>query len=98
LGFDIVSNMCSINVFKYIFPVTQFLNINQPDTNELARSLKNPPFKKMEQTYIQWISESKIEIENFLKRDIFVPRLLLACFRHLEVKLFRLLIDCHDIC
>jgi hypothetical protein len=78
--------------------VTQFLNINQPDTYELARSLKNQPFEKMEQKYIQWISESKIEIENFLKRDKFVPRLLLACFRHLEVKLFRFLIDCHDIC
>lgn len=98
LGFDIVYSMCSIHIFKYIFPVTHFLNINQPDTDELATRLKNPPSEKMEQTYIQWISESKIMIEQFLKRDKFVPRLLLACFRFLEVKLFRFLIDFHYMC
>lgn len=55
-------------------------------SSELNSALGNPPNQRTEIRYIQWIAETKDNIEYKLHLDPAVPRLLLACMRHLEVK------------
>ncbi|CAC5370896.1 DDX58 [Mytilus coruscus] len=65
--------------------VQKFLDINMQDIHEVKQSLQNTPVQKMEQTYIQWITETRLKVENVLNKDEFVPRLLLTYLRHLEI-------------
>ncbi|XP_052088244.1 ATP-dependent RNA helicase DHX58-like [Mytilus californianus] len=65
--------------------VQQFLDIKMQDIHDVKQSLQNPPIQKLEQTYVQWITETRLKVENVLKKDEYVPRLLLTYLRHLEI-------------
>lgn len=53
--------------------------------HDVKQSLLNIPIQKLEQTYIQWITETRLKVENVLNKDEYVPRLMLTYLRHLEV-------------
>lgn len=83
---------CSIHVSRKLtytnsnFVVSNFLIDHLGTNSELYNALGNPPRQRTEVRYIQWIAETKDKVEYVLHLDPAVPRLLLACMRHLEVK------------
>ncbi|VDI82498.1 Hypothetical predicted protein [Mytilus galloprovincialis] len=62
--------------------VQQFLDTYMQDAKQ---NLQNPPNEKLEQTYIQWITETRLKVENVLNKDAYVPRLMLTYLRHLDI-------------
>lgn len=65
--------------------VSKFLMEHVNASSDLYNALGNPPLQRTEVRYIQWICGTKSKIESVLHLDPQVPRLLLACFRHLEL-------------
>ncbi|XP_052070219.1 antiviral innate immune response receptor RIG-I-like isoform X6 [Mytilus californianus] len=65
--------------------VSSFLIDHINDCRDLYDALKNPPKQRTEIRYIQWIAETKDKVEHVLHKDPKIPRLLHACFRHLEL-------------
>ncbi|CAC5394241.1 DDX58 [Mytilus coruscus] len=65
--------------------VSSFLIDHMNDCRDLYDALNNPPKQRTEIRYIQWIAETKDKVEHVLHKDPKIPRLLHACFRHLEL-------------
>ncbi|CAC5409073.1 DDX58 [Mytilus coruscus] len=65
--------------------VSSFLIDHINDCRDLYDALKSPPKQRTEIRYIQWIAETKDKVEHVLHKDPKIPRLLHACFRHLEL-------------
>ncbi|XP_052070234.1 antiviral innate immune response receptor RIG-I-like isoform X20 [Mytilus californianus] len=65
--------------------VSSFLIDDINDCRDLYDALKNPPKQRTEIRYIQWIAETKDKVEHVLHKDPKIPRLLHACFRHLDL-------------
>ncbi|VDI42076.1 Hypothetical predicted protein, partial [Mytilus galloprovincialis] len=64
--------------------VSGFLIEHMNDCKDLYDALNKPPKQRSEIRYIQWIAETKDKVEHVLHKDPKIPRLLHACFRHLE--------------
>ncbi|CAC5409074.1 DDX58 [Mytilus coruscus] len=65
--------------------VSSFLIDHMNDCKDLYDALNKPPKQRSEIRYIQWIAETKDKVEHVLHKDPKIPRLLHACFRHLEL-------------
>ncbi|VDI14638.1 ATP-dependent RNA helicase DDX58 [Mytilus galloprovincialis] len=65
--------------------VQTFLAVSMQVIHDVKQSLLNIPIQKLEQTYIQWITETRLKVENVLNKDEYVPRLMLTYLRHLEI-------------
>ncbi|CAG2250142.1 DDX58 [Mytilus edulis] len=65
--------------------VSSFLIEHMNDCKDLYDALNKPPKQRSEIRYIQWIAETKDKVEHVLHKDPKIPRLLHACFRHLEL-------------
>lgn len=80
--------------FSFLFSVSSFFIEHMNDCKDLYDALNKPPKQRSEIRYIQWIAETKDKVEHVLHKDPKIPRLLHACFRHLEVQTN---IYCHAI-
>ncbi|XP_071130636.1 antiviral innate immune response receptor RIG-I-like [Mytilus edulis] len=65
--------------------VSSFFIQHMNDCKDLYDALNKPPKQRSEIRYIQWIAETKDKVEHVLHKDPKIPRLLHACFRHLEL-------------
>ncbi|XP_063405225.1 ATP-dependent RNA helicase DHX58-like isoform X1 [Mytilus trossulus] len=65
--------------------VQTFLSNSMQAIHDVKQSLLNIPIEKLEQTYIQWITETRLKVENVLNKDEYVPRLMLTYLCHLEI-------------
>lgn len=69
-----------------MFQVSNFLIDHMDDCRDLYEALRNLPKERTEIRYIQWTVKTKDAVEQVLHKDPAIPRLLHACFRHLEVR------------
>ncbi|CAC5401441.1 DDX58 [Mytilus coruscus] len=81
----IMSAMDFVEKIFYCPKVSNFIIGHMRDCKDLNDALINLPRERTELRYIQWISETTVKIDPVLTKDQRIPRLLLACLRHLKL-------------